>query len=153
MAKKDRSRRQGENTRQPATSASQPEESGKLPAEQERGERTHDRLVFRPRVDIFETETGLALAIDLPGVAPDGLEVTLENRVLTIYGRVDSDAPEGFSPIYREYEIGDYERQFTLAGDFDAEGIKADLRDGVLNLAIPRAPQPEAKRMQLSSAG
>jgi hypothetical protein len=56
MAKKERSKRQGESTRRPATSASQPEESGKLPAEQERGERTHDRLVFRPRVDIFETE-------------------------------------------------------------------------------------------------
>jgi HSP20 family protein len=154
MAKKERSKRQGESARsQPATPGSQPEESGKLPAEQERGERTHDRLVFRPRVDIYETQTGLALAVDLPGVAPDGLEVTLENRVLTIYGRVDSDAPEGFSPIYRDYEIGDYERQFTLAGDFDVNGIKADLRDGVLNLAIPRAPQPEAKRIRVSPEG
>jgi HSP20 family protein len=154
MAKKERSKRQGESARsQPATTGGQPEESGKLPAEQERGERIHDRPVFRPRVDIYETENGLALAVDLPGVAPDGLEVTLENRVLSIYGRVDSDALEGFSPIYREYEVGDYERQFTLSGDFDVEGIKAELRDGVLNLAIPRAPKPEAKRIQLRSAG
>jgi HSP20 family protein len=154
MAKKERPKRQGKSTgSQPATTGSQSEESGKLPAEQERGERIHDRPVFRPRVDIYETENGLALAVDLPGVAPDGLEVTLENRVLSIYGRVDSDALEGFSPIYREYEVGDYERQFTLSGDFDVEGIKAELRDGVLNLAIPRAPKPEAKRIQLRSAG
>src|SRR5918998_1520513 len=80
----------------------------KVRAEQDAGERTHDRPVFRPRVDIFETKEGLVLAADLPGVAPEGLDIRLERRVLTVYGRVSTTPPKGFSPVYREYEIGDF---------------------------------------------
>jgi HSP20 family molecular chaperone IbpA len=107
--------------------------------------------MFLPRVDIYETQTGLVVAADLPGVKPDGLEVTLEKRVLSIYGRVDEEVPEGYSLVYREYEVGDFERQFTLSGDFDINGIEANLKDGMLYLAIPRAPEPEAKRIQIRS--
>ena len=105
--------------------------------------------MFVPRVDIYETETGLVVAADLPGVKPGGLEVTLEKRVLSIYGRVDEEAPEGYSPVYREYEVGDFERQFTLSGDFDINGIEAEMKDGVLHLAIPRSPEPAAKRIEV----
>ena len=121
----------------------------KLPADDESGERTRERAVFRAQADIYETDTGLMLVADLPGVSPEGLEITLERRVLTIYGRVEDDAPEGYSPIYREYAVGDFERRFTLSGDFDADRIEADLRDGVLRLTIPRAPEPEAKRIEV----
>ena len=134
-----------------AVQANQPENEAKLPAEQGAGERTHDRPMFLPRVDIYETQTGLVVAADLPGVKPDGLEVTLEKRVLSIYGRVDEEVPEGYSLVYREYEVGDFERQFTLSGDFDINGIEANLKDGMLYLAIPRAPEPEAKRIQIRS--
>ena len=85
-------------------------------------------------------------------LSPDGLEVTLEKRVLSIYGRVDEEAPEGYSMVYREYEVGDFERQFTLSGDFDINGIEADLKDGMLHLAIPRAPEPEAKRIEVRTS-
>jgi HSP20 family molecular chaperone IbpA len=134
-----------------AVQADQPENEAKLPAQQGAGERTHDRPMFLPRVDIYETETGLVVAADLPGVRPDGLEVTLEKRVLSIYGRVDEEVPEGYSLVYREYEVGDFERQFTLSGDFNINGIEANLKDGMLHLAIPRAPEPEAKRIQIRS--
>ena len=144
----------GGNTLQSqAGQANQPENEAKLPAEQQgAGERTHDRPMFVPRVDIYETETGLVVAADLPGVKPGGLEVTLEKRVLSIYGRVDEEAPEGYSPVYREYEVGDFERQFTLSGDFDVNGIEAEMKDGVLHLAIPRAPEPAAKRIEVRAS-
>jgi HSP20 family molecular chaperone IbpA len=135
-----------------AVQANQPKNEAKLPAQQEAGERTHDRPMFLPRVDIYETETGLVVAADLPGVRPDGLEVTLEKRVLSIYGRVDEEVPEGYSLVYREYEVGDFERQFTLSGDFDINGIEANLEDGMLHLAIPRAPEPEAKRIEVRTS-
>jgi HSP20 family protein len=130
---------------------SQQELEGKLAAEQDAGERTHERPVFIPRVDIYETETGLFVVADLPGVSPEGLEVTLEKRVLSIYGRVEEDAHEGYSQAYREYTVGDFERQFTLSGDFDINGIEANLKDGVLHLAIPRAPEAAAKRIEVRS--
>jgi len=134
-----------------AALTSQPELEGKLSAEQDAGERTHERPVFIPRVDIYETEAGLVVVADLPGVSPEGLEVTLEKRVLSIYGRVEDDAPEGYSLAYREYSVGDFERQFTLSGDFDINGIEANVKYGVLHLAIPRAPEAAAKRIEVRS--
>jgi HSP20 family protein len=154
MARRERAKAQDKDAKKQqsqAAQANQPENEAKLPAEQGAGERTHDRPMFLPRVDIYETETGLVVAADLPGVKPDGLEVTLEKRVLSIYGRVDEEVPEGYSLVYREYEVGDFERQFTLSGDFDINGIEANLKDGMLHLAIPRAPEPEAKRIQIRS--
>jgi HSP20 family protein len=142
----------GESKQQPqAALTGQAELEGKLSAEQEAGERTHERPAFVPRVDIYETETGLVVVADLPGVSPEGLEVTLEKRVLSIYGRVEEDVPEGYSQAYREYAIGDFERQFTLSGDFDINGIEANLKYGVLHLAIPRAPEAAAKRIEVRS--
>ena len=126
---------------------------GKLPAEQEEGERTRERLVFSPRVDIHETENALVMTADLPGVRPDDMTIHIEKRVLTIHGRVANIAPDGYSPLYQEYEIGDYERRFTLAGDFDAEHVEADFEDGVLRLTIPKAPEPEARRVQIRRSG
>ena len=133
------------------TLTSQPELEGKQSAQQDASERTHEGPVFVPRVDIYETETGLVVVADLPGVSPEGLEVTLEKRVLSIYGRVAEDSPEGYSQAYREYEVGDFDRQFTLSGDFDINGIEANLKDGVLHLAIPRAQEAAAKRIEVRS--
>ncbi len=131
---------------------SQREQQTKVPAERGAGEPTRDRPQFQPRVDIYEKGNGLVLVADLPGVSTNGLEVTLEKRVLTVYGRVEEDRPEGYSPVYHEYDIGDFERQFTLAGDFDVDGIQADLDEGVLRLTIPRAPEPAAKRIQVKAS-
>lgn len=154
MAKRETTKAgtKGESKQQSQTAlTSQPELGGKLSAEQDAGERTHERPVFVPRVDIYETEHGLVVVADLPGVSPEGLEVTLEKRVLSIYGRVEEDAPEDYSQAYREYAVGDFERQFTLSGDFDINGIEANLKHGVLHLAIPRAPEAAAKRIEVRS--
>ena len=154
MAKRETTKAgtKGESKQQSQTTlTSQPELEGKQSAQQDAGERTHEGPLFVPRVDIYETETGLAIIADLPGVSPADLEVTLEKRVLSIYGRVEEDAPEGYSQAYREYEVGDFERQFTLSGDFDINGIEANLKYGVLHLAIPRAPEAAAKRIKVTS--
>ena len=132
---------------------SQGGEEGKLPAEEGEGERTRSRPTFRPRVDIFETENGLKLVADMPGVTPETVDIRLEKRELTIHGRVEDFAPQGYSPIYREYEVGDFERRFTLGGDFDAERIEAELSDGVLTLTIPRAQEAAARTIKIRSGG
>ena len=151
MAKETTGRDEGQEiSRQPAQDQQAPE-AGKQPAEAEGGERTREHPVFRAQADIYETDDGLMLVADLPGVSPDGLDITLDRRVLSIYGRVSDDAPSGYSPIYREYEIGDFERRFTLSGDFDADRIEAELRDGVLRLRIPKAPEPEAKKIKVGT--
>jgi HSP20 family molecular chaperone IbpA len=133
----------------------QPEQQGqsgqKTPADQGRGERTRSRRTFRPQVDIYETENGLMLLADVPGAKPEGLEITLERHVLTIRAEVEDRAPQGYSPVYQEYEVGDFECQFTLSGDFDADKIEASLVDGVLKLMIPRSPEAQPRRIEIKA--
>src|SRR3954454_1339338 len=128
-----------------------------MPVEQEGGERTRSRLTFRPRMDIYETESGLMLLADVPGAKPEGLTITLERRVLSVRAEVEEHAPAGYSPIYQEYQVGDFECEFTLSGDFDPDRIEARLSEGVLRLTIPRAeqqpPAPSRSQPEDSSAG
>jgi HSP20 family molecular chaperone IbpA len=134
--------------RQPA--AAQGGEEVSAPAQG--AERTRTRPVYAPRTDIFETEDGLVLLADMPGVAADGVDVTLERNVLTIRGRTQDSAPPGFSPVYREYEPGDYERVFTLSEDIEAERIEASVNNGVLRLFLPKAGPAQTKRIQVRAS-
>jgi HSP20 family protein len=115
-------------------------------------ERTRPRPVYAPRTDIFETDDGLVLLADMPGVSPDSVDVTLERQVLTIRGRVEDTPPQGFSPVYREYQAGDYERAFTLSEDFEAERIEASCKNGVLRLFLPKAGPAQTKRIQVRAS-
>ena len=121
----------------------------KRPTEQQGGEPTRSRRTFRPPVDIYETENGLMLVADVPGTTAEGVTVTLERRVLSVHARVEEDSPDGYSLVYREYEAGDFECQFTLAGDFDADRIEANLTNGVLRLLVPKAPEAQARTIQI----
>ena len=127
----------------------QPEQ--KRPAEQPGGEPTRSRRTFRPSVDIYEVENGLMLLADVPGATSEGVTITLERRALTIHAQVDEHAPEGHSLVYQEYEVGDFECQFTLSGEFDADKIEASLTNGVLRLTIPKAAEAQARTIQIKA--
>ena len=134
---------------EPNRQQNEPEQ--KRPAEEQGGERTRSRRTFRPAVDIYEVENGLMLLADIPGATPDGVTVTLERRSLSIYGQAEEHAPEGHSLVYQEYEVGDFECQFTLAGEFEADKIEATLTNGVLKLMIPKATEAQARTIQVKS--
>ena len=118
----------------------------------ESAERTRTRPAYAPRTDIYETDDGLVMLIDMPGVAPDAVEVMLERDTLTIRGRTQDQPPAGFSPIYREYQPGDFERQFTLSDELDAGRIEAQAKDGVLRLVLPKVGPAQTKRIQVRAA-
>jgi HSP20 family protein len=84
-------------------------------------------------------------------VKSEGLTITLDRRALNVHAKVEDHAPEGYSPIYQEYQIGDFECDFTLSGDFDAEKIEASLANGVLRLTIPRVEQAEARTIKIKA--
>jgi HSP20 family molecular chaperone IbpA len=115
-------------------------------------ERTRTRPAYAPRTDIFEQDDGLVILADMPGVSPESVEVTLERQVLTIRGRTEDSPPQGFSPVYREYQPGDYERAFTLSEDFDAERIEASCQNGVLRLLLPKTGPAQTKRIQVRAS-
>jgi HSP20 family protein len=133
---------------QPAT----PQGGQEMAAPTEGAERTRARPVYAPHTDIFETEDGLVILADMPGVSPDGVDVTLERNVLTIRGRTEDSPPQGFSPVYLEYQPGDYERVFTLSEDIEAERIEAGVKNGVLRLFLPKAGPAQTKRIQVRAS-
>lgn len=115
-------------------------------------ETIHGGRIFRPLTDIVETERGVALVLEMPGVAPDDVDVSLEKRVLTIRGKVKPTRPDNLELAFAEYAEGDYERAFTMSEDFDPEKIEAQMRNGVLTLSLPRAEETQPKKIAVKAA-
>ncbi|RMF00220.1 MAG: Hsp20/alpha crystallin family protein, partial [Alphaproteobacteria bacterium] len=100
----------------------------------------------------IETDKGVSIMLEMPGVDSDNVDVTLEDRVLTIRGKVHASQPEKFTLTYAEYGEGDYERAFTLSEDFDPDKIEAQMRHGVLTLTLPRAEAAQPKKITVKAA-
>lgn len=105
---------------------------------------------FLPVTDIFETEQALTVVLEMPGVSKESVEVGVENDVLTITGRIDSSKYEGLQPLYTEYNIGNYSRSFQISSKIEQEGIKAELKDGVMTLVLPKAEKAMPRRISVS---
>jgi len=110
-------------------------------------ERTRKRKLFVPKVDIIETGDAMVMYADMPGTDDKSVEVTLEKNVLTITGTVPHQDFPGRSIAYAEYDVGDYERTFTVSDEVDRERIEAVVKNGVLKLTLHKAPQAEAKKI------
>ncbi len=108
--------------------------------------------VYVPQVDILESENQILLLADLPGVDQEGLDVTLEKNVLTIRGTVKPHAPDGYQLAYAEYEVGNFERAFTVSNDIDRQGIEAVVKDGVLRLTLPKAKHAVLQKIPVKTA-
>jgi HSP20 family protein len=112
-------------------------------------EATRDRAMFSPVVDIWETDEGLHLVADLPGVAPEDLEVDLSGGSLTISGRI-TPPPAGRKALLTEFEIGHFYRQFSLSEGLDQNGITAALKEGVLRLTLPRLAPAQPRKIEIT---
>jgi HSP20 family molecular chaperone IbpA len=138
-------------TAAPASSGTEPE---RVPVPPPEGvERTRNRPIYAPRVDIVETEDALEILADMPGVTKDSVEVMLEQRVLSIRGRADISLPADLAPLYLEYQPGDYERAFTLSDAVDPAGIEARVKSGVLHLRLPKAGPAKRQRIAVKAEG
>lgn len=110
------------------------------------------RWMRTPPIDIFETEIGLVLRADLPGVSPENLELQVQDNRLTLFGRVHEHvATEGVSLIHQEYHQGDFLRSFILSDDVDHDRISAKLVDGVLEVTLPRVPRAQPRKISIQS--
>lgn len=107
------------------------------------------RWVRTPPIDIFETPEGLVLRADLPGVAPDSLELQVQDNKLSLFGRVAEQAPQGSKLLHQEYHVGDFVRSFILSDDVDHDRISAKLAEGVLELTLPRAKKAEPRKIEV----
>ncbi|SFT90755.1 Hsp20/alpha crystallin family protein [Sedimentitalea nanhaiensis] len=108
--------------------------------------------VYRPATDIFEKDDVVTVVIDMPGVTPDSVDVSVENRSLTVRGSIDAPAPEGYRRIYAEYAPGTFERAFSLPDTIDAGKIDATHRDGVLTLTLKKSEAAKPKQIKVNAA-
>lgn len=111
--------------------------------------RSQERYVTPP-VDIYETGEGLVVKADLPGVDKENLDVRVENNLLSIRGRATHAAPG--DPIYREYGLINFFRQFELNERVDQSKISADLKNGVLTLNLPKAEEAKPRKIDVKIA-
>lgn len=128
------------------TVAAQSQQKTPLAREETRSE---ERYVT-PAVDIYETGEGLVVKADLPGVAKGGLDVRVENNLLTIRGKANHMAPG--EPIYREYGLVNFFRQFELNERVDRSKISAELKHGVLTLNLPKAEEAKPRKIDVKIA-
>ena len=115
-------------------------------------ERIRNVKTFVPRVDIYETRDALFLIADMPGVDEKTVDVELEKNILTISGRVEDSKVKDHTLVFSEYEVGDYERAFTLSDEIDREKIKAIVKQGVLRLELPKAEKVKPKKITIQAA-
>lgn len=103
-----------------------------------------------PPVDIFENGDGLVVKADLPGVSKEGLDVRVENNLLTIRGKASNAAPG--DPVYREYGLVNFFRQFELSDRVNQANISAELKNGVLTLNLPKAEEAKPRKIEIKAA-
>jgi HSP20 family molecular chaperone IbpA len=113
----------------------------------ERIERSRAARIFNPDVDIVERKNDIVVIADMPGIDEASVDITLENNVLSIFGKVDWDVPEKLKLLHGEYGIGDYQRVFTLSGDVNREKIEATVNNGVLKIVLPKAEAAKTKKI------
>ena len=112
-------------------------------------EATRSARHYVPCTDIHESDEALAIAMEVPGVAKESVDVTLEKDVLKVSGRVDFSNYEGLEPIYTEYEVGHFQRSFSLSSKIDQGGISARVENGVLHLHLPKTREAVPRRISV----
>ncbi len=106
-------------------------------------EKTRAGRFFLPGVDIYEFGDSIKLESDV--------EVKLKEGVLTITGTVSTEAYEKLSPLYTEYNVGNYFRQFELNEDIDDQHIGALMKNGVLELTLPKGERAQLRRIEIKA--
>ncbi len=105
-----------------------------------------------PAVDVFEDSSGITLLVDMPGVPKDLLELKVEGEALLIEGGVWPRTPDGMEAIYAEVRVPRYRRSFTLSRELDTTRIEANLKDGILNLRIPKQAHAQPRRIAVTAS-
>jgi HSP20 family protein len=108
-----------------------------------------DQVTISPNVNIYETGTGYILEADLPGVGKDGVDLFVEDNVLTIIGRRNRVASES-QEVYRESVQADYRRAFELDPAIDAAKIGAKMEQGVLTVTLPKGEKAIQRKIEIT---
>ncbi len=107
-----------------------------------------ERPHVSPRVNVVENKDGYSLEAEMPGVGKDGLDISVEENVLTITGRRPAEPVANL--LYRESRPADYRRVFELAPSIDSQKISAKIEQGILTLTLPKAERVKPRRIAVN---
>ena len=113
------------------------------------GEGTRPGPVFIPAVDILENANEIIVLADMPGVESKSVDIDLKDNQLMITGKVDAPEGEKEMSLYKEFNWGDYSRQFTLSNVIDRGKISAKMENGVLRLVLPKVEKPKPQKIKV----
>ena len=116
------------------------------------GEGTRPGPVYIPAVDIFENVNELIVLADMPGVDSKNVDIDLRDNQLTITGRIDPVEKETEVSVYKEFDWGDYFRQFTLSDVIDQGKISAKMESGVLRVILPKVEKLKPQKIKVTVA-
>ncbi len=105
---------------------------------------------WSPRVDIFENKENLVIEAELPGMARDDFDLSIENNVITLSGeRRFEKKSEGDNYHRLERSYGSFTRSFTLPQTVTAEGAKAEFNNGILHVTLPKREETKARKIEV----
>ena len=107
-------------------------------------------LTVFPPINVFSDESALVVRAEVPGFAPDQLDVVIQARGLTISGERQPHAPDGDGSYHRrERQFGKFKRTIPLPDDLAPDGAEAQCRDGVLTVRIPKQAEARPKKVSI----
>lgn len=122
--------------------------------DQDNDQSTVETSQWAPRVDIREEDKGFRILVDVPGVDPATIEVSMDKSILTIKGERAVEAEENGGRLTRQERVyGTFHRRFSLPESADADGISAHGKYGVLEIVIPKKPETTPRRITINTAG
>lgn len=104
-----------------------------------------------PPINVFSDKDGLVVRAEVPGVAPDAINVSVERNTLTITGERQRDADVQGSFHRRERRFGKFSRSLRLPQDLEGENTTAVCRDGVLTIRVPKRAEAKPKQVQIKA--
>jgi HSP20 family protein len=112
--------------------------------------RDGESVGWAPKVDIFEDEEGISLRFELAGVEPKDVDIRFENGVLTLRGERKLANAEKRDSYHRvELAYGTFTRSFSLPASVDAEKIKAESKNGILAVHLPKKAEAKPRSIQV----
>ena len=106
-------------------------------------------IVLRPPADIFEDAEGITLQMDMPGVSKDRLNIEVDKTSLLIEGEASIDMPEGMEALYADVRSTRYRRTFALSSELEVDKVEASIKDGVLELRIPKRMEVRPRKIEV----
>ena len=125
------------------TTAKPSEQESKLP------ESVVNEYTYTPKADIWESANSFSIMAEMPGVEKEGVNVKLEEGVLSIIGRVQPASFEGYNLAVSEYKVGNFERAFQISDEINEDKIQATMANGVLNLVLPKKEAVKPKQIEV----